>query len=60
VERMTERLNVRISRAEHEQVKAMARSLGCTAAEFARTALRERVALETALKRQDERTAEHD
>jgi predicted DNA-binding protein len=57
VERMTERLNVRISRAEHEQVKAMGRSLGRPTAAFVRTALRERVALEQALRKRDERTA---
>jgi hypothetical protein len=54
VERMAERLNVRISRLEHEQARATGRSLGLTTAEYVRTALRERAQLEAAIRRQDE------
>jgi antitoxin component of RelBE/YafQ-DinJ toxin-antitoxin module len=54
VGRMTERLNVRINRTEHEQARATARSLGLPTAEFTRMALRERVALEAALLRHND------
>jgi hypothetical protein len=55
VERMTERLDVRISAAEREQAKATGRILGLSTSEYVRTALRERAALEAALRKHDER-----
>jgi predicted HicB family RNase H-like nuclease len=54
VERMAERLNVRISRLEHEQAKATGRSLGLSTAEYVRTALRERAQLEAVIRKQEE------
>jgi hypothetical protein len=52
---MTERLDVRISAAEREQAKATGRILGLSTSEYVRTALRERAALEAALRKHDER-----
>jgi len=51
---MAERLNVRISRLEHEQAKATGRSLGLSTAEYVRTALRERAQLEAVIRKQEE------
>ena len=55
MQRMTTRLDVRISDADREQAKATGRSLGLTMSEYVRRALRERAALEAALKKHDER-----
>ena len=55
MQRMTTRLDVRISAAEREQAKATGRSLGLSTSEYVRTALRERAALEAALRKYDER-----
>jgi antitoxin component of RelBE/YafQ-DinJ toxin-antitoxin module len=49
VERMTERLDVRISRAERDRAKATARSLGLSTSRYVRTALHERADLEEML-----------
>jgi antitoxin component of RelBE/YafQ-DinJ toxin-antitoxin module len=55
---MTERLDVRISRADREQAKATGRSLGLSTSEYVRTALRERAALEAALAKHNEKDGE--
>jgi antitoxin component of RelBE/YafQ-DinJ toxin-antitoxin module len=54
VERMTERLDVRISRADREQAKATGRSLGLSTSEYVRMTLRERAQLEAALGKQSD------
>jgi antitoxin component of RelBE/YafQ-DinJ toxin-antitoxin module len=60
VERMTERLDVRISRADREQAKATGRSLGLSTSEYVRTALRERAALEAAIRKHNEKDGDHE
>jgi antitoxin component of RelBE/YafQ-DinJ toxin-antitoxin module len=60
VERMETRLDVRISRADREQAKAIGKSLGLSCSAYVRMALRERAALEAALRKHDERTANGD
>lgn len=60
MERMETRLDVRISRADREQAKAIGKRLGLTCSAYVRMALKERAALETALLKHDERTANGD
>jgi predicted DNA binding CopG/RHH family protein len=50
---MTTRLDVRISQADREAAKATAQSLGMPTSAYVRLALKERAALEAALKRHD-------
>jgi hypothetical protein len=51
---LTERLEVRISSADRVSAQAAGRGLGLTLSGYARMAMRERAALEAALKRQGE------
>jgi antitoxin component of RelBE/YafQ-DinJ toxin-antitoxin module len=60
VKKMETRLDVRISQADREQAKAIGKSLGLTCSAYVRMALKERAALETALRKHDERTANGD
>jgi predicted DNA binding CopG/RHH family protein len=55
MERKTVRVDVRISPTDRDQVKATAQELGVTFSRFVRTALKDTVALEAALLKQDER-----
>jgi hypothetical protein len=57
---MTERLDVRISRADREQAKATGRSLGLSTSAYVRMALRERAGLEAAIRKHDEREDSHE
>jgi antitoxin component of RelBE/YafQ-DinJ toxin-antitoxin module len=58
VERMTERLDVRISRADRDAAKAIAKSLGITCSAFTRMSLRERIELEDTIRRNDQKDGE--
>jgi uncharacterized protein (DUF1778 family) len=55
VARKTERLQLRIAPDDRAQVIATGQGLGLTLSKFVRTAVLERVALERALRRQDEK-----
>jgi antitoxin component of RelBE/YafQ-DinJ toxin-antitoxin module len=55
VERMETRLDVRISQADRDAAKAIGKSLGLSCSAYVRMALRERAALEQALRKNDER-----
>lgn len=60
MQRMTTRLDVRISQADREQAKATGRSLGLSMSEYVRTALRERAALEAVLRKVDNKEGGHE
>jgi antitoxin component of RelBE/YafQ-DinJ toxin-antitoxin module len=55
MERKTERVDVRITPTDRDQARAAGRGLGMTFSAFTRMALRERAALEAALRKHDER-----
>jgi antitoxin component of RelBE/YafQ-DinJ toxin-antitoxin module len=52
--RLSERLEVRITPSDRAQLQTVSGELGLTPSKFMRMTLRERVALEAALKRQGE------
>jgi antitoxin component of RelBE/YafQ-DinJ toxin-antitoxin module len=60
MERMTTRLDVRISQADRDVAKAIGRSLGLSCSAYVRMALRERAQLEQVLSTQGQREDEHE
>ena len=54
MQRLTHRFEVRLSRSDRAQLQTVSGELGLTPSKFMRMTLRERVALEAALKRQGE------
>jgi hypothetical protein len=55
MQRLPERFELRLSRADREQMEVTARGLGMNLSRFVRVALKERAALEAALRKNDER-----
>jgi uncharacterized protein (DUF1778 family) len=58
MQRLTHRFEVRITPSDRAQLQTASSELGLTPSKFMRMAMRERAALEAALKRHDE--GEHD